>query len=122
MQPPIPILRIFDERIARDFYIEFLEFNVEWEHRFCEKSPLYMEVKRDACVLHLSEHFGDATPGSAIRIETSDLDAYIDQLRFKDYRHCRPGRPEMQPWGLNEIGIQDPFGNRIIFFERPNLP
>jgi catechol 2,3-dioxygenase-like lactoylglutathione lyase family enzyme len=30
----IPILRIFDLEKARDFYVGFLGFRVDWEHRF----------------------------------------------------------------------------------------
>jgi catechol 2,3-dioxygenase-like lactoylglutathione lyase family enzyme len=29
-----PILRIFDEAKAKEFYVEFLGFRVDWEHRF----------------------------------------------------------------------------------------
>jgi uncharacterized glyoxalase superfamily protein PhnB len=29
---------------------------------------------------------------------------------------CRPGRIKEQPWGLREIEIADPFGNRLTFF------
>ena len=29
-----PILRIFDEARAREFYVHFLGFKVDWEHRF----------------------------------------------------------------------------------------
>jgi hypothetical protein len=35
-----PILRIFDEAKAREFYVNFLEFNVDWEYRFSEAAPL----------------------------------------------------------------------------------
>lgn len=31
---PIPILRIFDEAKAREFYVGFLGFTVDWKHRF----------------------------------------------------------------------------------------
>jgi catechol 2,3-dioxygenase-like lactoylglutathione lyase family enzyme len=31
---PIPILRIFDEAKARAFYVDWLGFKVDWEHRF----------------------------------------------------------------------------------------
>ena len=30
----IPILRMFDETKAREFYLDFLGFSVEFEHRF----------------------------------------------------------------------------------------
>jgi catechol 2,3-dioxygenase-like lactoylglutathione lyase family enzyme len=66
-----PILRIFDEAKAKEFYVDFLGFKVDWEHRFEEGLPLYMQVSRDGCVLHPSEHHGDGTPGVAVRIETN---------------------------------------------------
>lgn len=31
---PVPVLRSFDETRAREFYIDYLHFSVEWEHRF----------------------------------------------------------------------------------------
>src|SRR6266850_539584 len=48
-----PILRIFDEAKAKEFYVEFLGFKVDWEHRFEPGLPLYMQVSKDECVLHL---------------------------------------------------------------------
>ena len=39
-----PILRSFDEIKAREFYLAFLEFNLDWEHRFSEDLPLYMQI------------------------------------------------------------------------------
>ena len=29
-----PILRIFDEAKAKEFYVDFLGFSVDWEHRY----------------------------------------------------------------------------------------
>lgn len=110
---PVPILRIFDEARARDFYVGFLGFRIDWEHRFEPGTPLYMQVARDACVLHLSEHHGDATPGSALRIPVADLDALQADLLGKRYKYARPGIEEM-PWA-RDMKIADPFGNRLIF-------
>lgn len=117
MKPPVPILRSFDEAKAKEFYCDFLGFEVVFEHRFGDNFPLYMELKRGDCVVHLSEHHGDSCPGASLRIETPELRAYIDALRAKDYRHAKPGKPELQPWGWYEIKIGDPFGNRLIFCE-----
>jgi hypothetical protein len=47
MRRTTPILRIFDEVKAREFYAGFLGFTVDWEHRFDRESPLYMQVSRD---------------------------------------------------------------------------
>ena len=111
---PIPILRIFDEAKAKEFYVEFLGFSVDWEHRFEPELPLYFQVSRGECMLHLSEHHGDSTPGSAVRIPVTDLDAFHAEISSKNYRFARPGI-EDQPWGLREVIIGDPFGNRLVF-------
>ena len=112
-----PILRIFDERKAKEFYIDFLGFKVDWEHRFAPDAPLYLQVSRDECVLHLSEHHGDCCPGAAMRIESSELDAFHAELVSKNYRYYRPGIEEM-PWGTRDMSVKDPFGNRLTFTSR----
>lgn len=112
--PTTPILRSLDEAKAKEFYRDFLGFTIDWEHRFEPALPLYMQVSRDACVLHISEHYGDASPGSAIRIAVEDVDAYQQSLLAKQYGFARPG-VEDTPWGTREMSIRDPFGNRLIF-------
>jgi len=109
-----PILRIFDEAKAKEFYVDFLGFTVDWEHRFADGMPLYMAVSRDGCVLHLSEHHGDCSPGSAMRIETDDVDGYCAELVAKQYKYLCPGVEE-QPWGTRDMDVKDPFGNRLTF-------
>ena len=113
--PPIPILRMFDEDRARDFYVTFLGFSVDWEHRFEPGLPLYLQVSRAGCRLHLSGHHGDATPGSALRIEVEDLDAFHAELQARRHPHARPGI-EPQPWG-RDMAVTDPFGNRLVFYQ-----
>jgi uncharacterized glyoxalase superfamily protein PhnB len=111
-----PILRSFDETKAREFYLDFLGFKLDWEHRFEPGFPLYMQVSRGGCVLHLSEHHGDACPGAAVRIETDELDAFHAQLTAAQYKYARPGI-ETTPWDSREVRIADPFGNRLTFFQ-----
>lgn len=110
---PIPILRIFDEVKARAFYIDFLGFEEDWSHRFAADLPLYLQVSRGECVLHLSEHHGDCCPGAALRIATADLDAFQAALAAKDYGYARPSI-ETVPWG-RDMSVADPFGNRLVF-------
>lgn len=114
--PIIPVLRFFDEAKMREFYLGFLGFTVTFEHRFEPNTPLYLGVKRGQCVLHLSEHHGDGTPGSNVRIATDSLDAFHAELTGKAYKYNRPGI-ELQPWGLRELSVQDPFGTRLVFFD-----
>lgn len=113
---PTPILRSFDEAAARAFYLDFLGFEAVFTHRFEPGLPLYMGVRRGDCVLHLSEHHGDATPGSAIRIPVPDARAHAAELRGRRYAHARPGDPKPTPWGSVEFTIVDPAGNRLTFW------
>lgn len=109
-----PILRIFDEAKALEFYVQFLGFQVDWEHRFEPGLPLYLQVSRDGCVLHLSEHHGDACPGASMRIETSDIHAFHAELTARHYGYARPGLQDT-PWGSKDVSVTDPFGNRLTF-------
>lgn len=112
-----PVLRLFDEAMTREFYVDFLGFKIDWTHRFADDAPLYMQVSKDGCLLHLTGHFGDCSPGGAIRVATSDVEAYQAELLAKQYKHARPGLNEV-PWGGREMAIQDPSGNRLTFFNR----
>ena len=109
-----PILRIFDEAKAKEFYVGFLGVRVDWEARFEDGLPLYLQVSKGACVLHLSEHHDDCRPGAAIRIKTDELDAFQRHLLAQQYTYARPGIDEM-PWGTRDMSIADPFGNRLTF-------
>ncbi|MFC5740547.1 glyoxalase superfamily protein [Dyella tabacisoli] len=109
-----PILRMFDVDKTKDFYVGFLGFNVDWEHRFEEGLPLYMQVSKDGCVLHLSEHHGDGSPGSAIRIATTDIDEFHQRLLASGYRYSRPGVMDTA-WKTREMTIHDPASNRLTF-------
>jgi uncharacterized glyoxalase superfamily protein PhnB len=109
-----PILRIFDEAKAKEFYIDFLGFKIDWEHRFEDSLPLYMQISKDGCIIHLSEHHGDCSPGAALRIETNELEEFQKQLLAKHYKYARPGI-EQTPWGSRDMSVSDPFGNRLTF-------
>jgi catechol 2,3-dioxygenase-like lactoylglutathione lyase family enzyme len=112
----VPILRSFDEAKAREFYIAWLGFKVDWEHRFEPGLPLYMQVSRDGIVLHISEHHGDATPGSHIRVDCKGVTQFHAEIIAKRYKNNRPGleRPE---WGGTEVTVVDPCRNLITFCE-----
>jgi catechol 2,3-dioxygenase-like lactoylglutathione lyase family enzyme len=114
---PTPILRMFDEKMTKEFYVDFLGFKIDWEHRFDDGAPLYMQVSHGDCVMHLSGHFGDACPGGAVRIPIDDIDTYQQGLLARQYKHARPGAAELMPWGTRDLTIQDPSGNRLTFMQ-----
>jgi ribosomal-protein-alanine N-acetyltransferase len=113
----IPILRIFDLAKAREFYVDYLGFQVDWEHRFEPGLPLYMQISRAGLVIHLSEHHGDACPGSTVFLRASGLADFHAELTARNYGYLRPGL-EDHAW-RQAIGLEliDPFGNRLRFSE-----
>jgi catechol 2,3-dioxygenase-like lactoylglutathione lyase family enzyme len=112
----IPIFRIFDVAKAREFYCDFLGFTVTMEHRHEPSLPLYMAVERGGFELHLSEHHGDASPGSTTFVWMKGVQAFHAELTGKNYGYGRPGIEHL-PWG-NQLQVHDPFGNRIRFCEK----
>jgi len=112
----IPVLRIFSQEKAREFYLDFLGCKVDWEHRFEDNAPVYMQVSRGNFALHLSEHHGDGTPGTHVYVYTAGVEELHRELNDKKYRHNRPGL-QRQDWGMIEVMVVDPFNNRIVFGE-----
>ena len=113
----IPILRVFDEVKAMEFYVGFLGFRVDWRHDDHDHQPMYMQVSRGAARLHLSGHHGDASPGSGVLLPVPDARSLQQALRAKRYAYANPGLQEL-PWG-RVVTVIDPFSNRLVFHE-PN--
>jgi catechol 2,3-dioxygenase-like lactoylglutathione lyase family enzyme len=112
----IPVLRIFDEAKAQEFYVEYLGFRIDWEHRFEPGLPLYMQISRDGLTLHLSEHYGDGSPGAVVFVRMKGIDALHAELAVKQYKYLRPGI-EREPWAARSLQLIDPFGNRLRLTE-----
>lgn len=104
LQPPTPIFRIFDESKAREFYVDYLGFQVDFEHRFADTMPLYMGISRGSCKIHLTEHHGDCCPGSSVRVEVDDIRSFLEELKARGYRFLNPG-VQKQPWGSLETDL-----------------
>lgn len=111
-----PVLRMMDEFKAKQFYVDFLGFTIDFEHRFADHAPLFMGISRGDITLFLSEHHGDGTPGTHICIDISGLDELHAELKSKNYKYMNPGIQE-QEWGTREMTVVDPFNNRLIFQE-----
>lgn len=115
-QKTIPVLRIFDVAKAKEFYLGFLGFTLDWEHRFEANMPAYMQVTRAELSLHLSEHHGDCCPGSTVFVWMTGIDDFHAGIVSKGYAYLRPGI-ETTFYGAKCVQVIDPFGNRIRFNE-----
>jgi hypothetical protein len=119
-EPAVPIVRIFEVAKAHEFYLGFLGFKVDWEHRYGENFPLYTQISRGSLRLHLSEHAGDATPGGNMVVYMRGAEAFQRELAGKHYRYMKPGLERVE--GRLEVTVIDPFGNRIRFMEIQQKP
>ncbi|OYN90233.1 glyoxalase superfamily protein [Parenemella sanctibonifatiensis] len=112
--PAVPVLRIQDVALATEFYVDYLGFGIEWEHRFEPGLPLYARIRRGDTVLDLSEHHGDGTPGTVVWIPIADAESFHAELVARPHRRLRPGIDTDAPGGPT-IQVIDPFGNTLRF-------
>jgi len=98
----VPIFRVADASATAGWY-ERWGFTVTGEHRFAPDLPVYMFLERNGVELHLSEHTGDARPGTLVYFWVDDVEAVAAEFSEK---------VEIQPWA-REITLMDPDGNRI---------
>ncbi|ADD43301.1 glyoxalase superfamily protein [Stackebrandtia nassauensis] len=110
----VAVLRIHDTALARGFYLDYLGFTTEWEHRFEQGMPVYMRIRRGETVLDLSEHHGDGTPGSVVWVPIGDLRSFHAELSRRAHPNLRPGIERDAPGGPT-MEIIDPFGNVLRF-------
>lgn len=102
MDELIPVLRVEDAAAAAGWY-ERLGFTKQWEHRFEPGFPAFVEVARDGMRIFLSEHEGDARPGTLLYLRVADVDAVAAEFG---------ARARDVPWG-RELELRDPDGNRV---------
>ncbi|MFH8367235.1 glyoxalase superfamily protein [Streptomyces sp. NPDC018031] len=98
----IPILHVGDAAAAVAWYGR-LGFTRQWEHRFEPELPAFVEIARGPVRLFLSEHAGDARPGTLVYLRVRDVDAVAAEFGVV---------PQDAPWA-REVELRDPDGNRL---------
>ena len=113
MGQAIPVLKIEDEDIARQFYVDALGFKVDWDWRPEPGLPIYMGLSRDGWAIHLTEHVEDCSPAGAVYFIVDDIVAFYQELKGRN--------PQMnnelieQPWGQTELMLLDHFQHKLRF-------
>lgn len=107
----VPILRVADARKSADFYKKALQFSVDWEHRYEEGFPLYVQVSKPPLTLHLSEHTGGGTRSAELFLRVPDVDAAHQGMVERGV--SPEAEPADQPYGLRDFAVVDPDGHRI---------
>ncbi len=97
-----PVLRVRDAAAAVSWWTR-LGFAVEFEHRFEPHLPLYIGLRRDDALIHLSEHAGDARGPSLVYLYLPDIDRIAAEFEVE---------VSEAPWA-REVHLVDPDGNRV---------
>lgn len=114
----MPILRVRDAALTRQFCVDWLGFGIDFEYQFERGLPLFIGVSRNGTALGLGEHHGDGTTGSAVWAPRRDLTStgthrwWPRRLTTSHNRRRRPSGPTMT--------VVDPFDNELRFCEPPD--
>ena len=111
----IPILRIFDEAKAREFYVDFLGFSVDWEHRFepnC-RSTCRSRAPAGAASLRALRRWLPRLH----RLRPAHRHRRIAPRADREEVQIPPPGLEIAPWNAKCMEVIDPFGNRLRFSE-----
>jgi catechol 2,3-dioxygenase-like lactoylglutathione lyase family enzyme len=107
----IPMLPVTDVRRAIEFYVDKLEFRMDFN------AGAYGGVRRDAIEVHFSRTDDPVQPTNAsCRIEVTEI-----RKLYSAYRERGVIDPDgdiaAKPWGTTEFVVTDPDGNRLTFVE-----
>ena len=69
----VPSFHAKDGQETAKWYARLI-FEIEGEHRFAPGMPLYLFLRRGDITMHLSEHKGDARPGTLVYFYVYDVD------------------------------------------------
>src|SRR4051812_46246458 len=98
-----PILHCDDAVKAADWYSR-LGFEVTATYQPDPDDPRFITLRANGLWLFLSEHEGDASPAPLVYFPVEDVDQVARPLGVA---------PEDMPWGMREIHLPDPAGNRV---------
>lgn len=116
----IPVIRMFEEARTKAFYLDYLGFDLVWEHRFdtnSPASPLYMQVCLGSAVLHLDGHAEVDAPTAEVRIPVHGLEVYCEYLKSKTVSGDMPAIVDPRYEGKGtDMNLYDPSGNLLVFW------
>ncbi len=99
----VPVLRVMDAARAVAWY-ERLGYAKEWEHRFGQTFPAFVSIACDGGArLFVSEHLGDAQPGTLVDLRGADVDRVAAEF----------GADIVDQPCAREVALVDPDGDRV---------
>jgi catechol 2,3-dioxygenase-like lactoylglutathione lyase family enzyme len=106
----VPILPATDLRVARQFYVDALGFEVEFESTEDGVTGL-LGVRRGTIYLTLDCPMDGHGRDACVSLQVSDADRLYDEWAP---RAPMLRAPKDEPWGARTFDLLDPFGNTIF--------
>ncbi len=103
VQRVTPFLRCEDALATADWYAR-LGFEVRDVYHPRPDDPRFVALRAGERWLFLSEHTGDASPDTLIYLHVEDVDGVADAFGTE---------AADMPWGMREVHLTDPAGNRV---------
>lgn len=115
MDRAIPILPADNLRVAKEFYVDRLGFDIRFEVTDDGKNGL-LGLERGGIVFTIDSPMSGHGREACVSLQADDADAYYDRWKSK-VEIRRP--PKDEPWGARTFDVIDPFGNTIFVMGRP---
>lgn len=110
MERAIPVLPANDLRVAREFYVDKLGFDVRFEVVDATGEGL-LGVQRGGIRLTLDCPMTGHGRDACVSLQVDDADVYYEEWRARTEIR-RP--PKNEEWGARTFDVIDPFGNTIF--------
>lgn len=117
LRESIPVLRVTNSVRAESYYCGELGFEKRFAYRpdALSPDPCYLGLERDGVWLHVSSFPGDGVVGAVAHFIVEDLDALHAEMIEAGVEVAL--QPTSQSWGVRELHLVDPDGNRLRFAE-----
>ncbi|MGH9201200.1 MAG: glyoxalase superfamily protein [Vicinamibacterales bacterium] len=116
VQGALATLRITNYAASKAFYVDKLNFRIDWEHRFKPHFPVFMQVSREGLTFFLTEHAGDCPVGGLLHLYVTDVDTWYAELAQQGIAVQEPPNESLQ--GLRAMTLIDPDGNKLRICKR----
>ena len=111
----VPFVRVGDVERSLEFYVDQLGFQENWRHQADADLPRVVAITRGGVTLVLTEH-SEVAFGGLVYLHTTELDIVFHELAARAV--TLDLAPTDMPWGMREIHLRDPDGNRIRIGQR----
>lgn len=115
MELAVPVLPVDDLAVAKQFYVDRLGFDLDWEATEDGRTGL-LGIRRGSIQITLDCPMTGHGREACVSLRVEDADRYYAEWSA---RATMLRAPHDEPWGARTFDLQDPFGNTIFVMGPP---